>query len=74
MSAMSMADDLRAQDLAAAALFKPSQGGWIVQAFPAGSGGARPAVLTPLSRPGPRGKRPAGLVVSGGKVHNDDWR
>jgi len=33
---MRTADDLRAQDLAAAALFKPSQGGWIVQVFPGG--------------------------------------
>jgi hypothetical protein len=36
---MRMADDLRAENLAAAALFKPSQGGWIVQVFP---GGIRP--------------------------------
>ncbi len=36
MSAMRMADDLRAESLAAAALFKPSQGGWIVQVFPGG--------------------------------------
>ncbi len=36
MSAMSGAQRLRAKDLAAAALFKPALGGWIVQIFPGG--------------------------------------
>jgi hypothetical protein len=36
MSAMSEAQRLRAKDMAAAALFKPSMGGWIVQIFPGG--------------------------------------
>jgi hypothetical protein len=35
-SAMRTADHLRASDIAAAALFKPSKGGWIVQIFPGG--------------------------------------
>jgi hypothetical protein len=33
---MSAADGLRAMNIAAAALFKPSMGGWIVQIFPGG--------------------------------------
>lgn len=33
---MRTADSLRATDIAAAALFKPSMGGWIVQIFPGG--------------------------------------
>jgi hypothetical protein len=33
---MSTADELRAQGIAAAALFKPSMGGWVVQTFPGG--------------------------------------
>jgi len=33
---MRAADDLRARGIAAAALFKPSRGGWIVQIFPGG--------------------------------------
>jgi hypothetical protein len=33
---MRTADNLRATDIAAAALFKPSMGGWIVQIFPGG--------------------------------------
>ncbi len=33
---MRSADNLRAADIAAAALFKPSMGGWIVQIFPGG--------------------------------------
>jgi hypothetical protein len=33
---MTTADDLRAKGIAAAALFKPSMGGWIVQIFPGG--------------------------------------
>ena len=37
-SAMRTADNLRATDIAAAALFKPSMGGWIVQVFPGGVG------------------------------------
>lgn len=45
VSAMRMADDLRAENLAAAALFKPSQGGWIVQVFPGGIR-SRPARLS----------------------------
>ena len=36
VSAMSAADGLRAMNIAAAALFKPSMGGWIVQIFPGG--------------------------------------
>jgi hypothetical protein len=35
-SAMRTADNLRAADIAAAALFKPSMGGWVVQIFPGG--------------------------------------
>ena len=30
------ADDLRARGIAAAALFKPALGGWVVQVFPGG--------------------------------------
>jgi hypothetical protein len=43
---MSAADHLRAKNIAAAALFKPSMGGWIVQIF---SGGIRqrPAARRP---------------------------
>jgi hypothetical protein len=33
---MRTADALRAEDVAAAALFKPSLGGWIVQILPGG--------------------------------------
>jgi hypothetical protein len=36
VSAMRAADDLRARGIAAAALFKPSLGGWIVRVFPGG--------------------------------------
>ena len=36
---MRTADGLRAKGIAAAALFKPSRGGWIVQVF---AGGIRP--------------------------------
>jgi len=36
VSAISAADHLRAKNIAAAALFKPSMGGWIVQIFPGG--------------------------------------
>ncbi len=39
---MRTADDLRAADIAAAALFKPSMGGWIVQIFPGGIRKRRP--------------------------------
>ena len=35
-SAMQTADSLRSTGIAAAALFKPSMGGWIVQVFPGG--------------------------------------
>jgi hypothetical protein len=38
---MRTADALRAKDVAAAALFKPAQGGWIVQVFPGGIRRAR---------------------------------
>jgi hypothetical protein len=33
---MRAADDLRARGIAAAALFKPALGGWIVRIFPGG--------------------------------------
>jgi hypothetical protein len=33
---MRVTEDLRANGIAAAALFKPSLGGWIVQIFPGG--------------------------------------
>jgi hypothetical protein len=33
---MKTADGLRDQSVAAAAMFKPSMGGWIVQIFPGG--------------------------------------
>ena len=48
---MRTADGLRANGIAAAALFKPSMGGWIVQIFP---GGIRqhPARHRPLSTVG----------------------
>jgi len=36
VSAMRTADGLRDRGIAAAALFKPSRGGWIVQVFPGG--------------------------------------
>jgi len=36
ISAMKTADRLRADGIAAAALFKPSHGGWIVRIFPGG--------------------------------------
>ena len=39
VSAMKTADRLRSDGIAAAALFKPSHGGWIVRIFP---GGIRP--------------------------------
>jgi len=39
VSAMRTADGLRDRGIAAAALFKPSRGGWIVQILP---GGIRP--------------------------------
>ncbi len=39
---MTTADRLRATDIAAAALFKPSMGGWIVQIFPGGIRKRRP--------------------------------
>jgi hypothetical protein len=45
MSAMREAEELRAQNMAAAALFKPALGGWIVQIFP---GGIKPR---PAGRP-----------------------
>ena len=41
LAAMRTADALRAKDVAAAALFKPVQGGWIVQVFPGGIRRAR---------------------------------
>jgi hypothetical protein len=44
------ADGLRAAGIAAAALFKPSLGGWIVQSFPGG--------IRRRPRP-PAGDRPA---------------
>jgi len=43
---MSAADHLRAKNIAAAALFKPSMGGWIVQIFPGGIR-QRPAARRP---------------------------
>ena len=58
MSAMREAEDLRAKAVAAAALFKPALGGWIVQIFP---GGIR-------QRPACENQRAAT------RVHNDDWR
>ena len=33
---MREAEDLRAKDMAAAALFRPALGGWIVRIFPGG--------------------------------------
>lgn len=36
MAAIRAADDLRSRGAAAAALFKPQLGGWIVQIFPGG--------------------------------------
>lgn len=36
VAAMRAADDLRSRGIAAAALFKPGLGGWIVQVFPGG--------------------------------------
>jgi hypothetical protein len=36
ITAIRAADDLRAHGIAAAALFKPSMGGWIVQIYPGG--------------------------------------
>jgi hypothetical protein len=38
---MRAADDLRAKGIAAASLFKPSLGGWIVQILPGGIRHAR---------------------------------
>lgn len=36
ITAMRAADDLRARGIAAAALFRPQSGGWIVQVYPGG--------------------------------------
>ena len=36
IAAMRTADELRRRGIAAAALFKPSLGGWIVQVYPGG--------------------------------------
>lgn len=36
VAAMRAADDLRDRGIAAAALFRPSMGGWIVQIYPGG--------------------------------------
>jgi hypothetical protein len=36
VAAMRAADELREDGIAAAALFKPSMGGWIVQIYPGG--------------------------------------
>jgi hypothetical protein len=36
VAAMRAADDLRDRDVAAAAMFKPSMGGWIVRIYPGG--------------------------------------
>jgi hypothetical protein len=36
VAAMRTADELRARGIAAAAAFKPSMGGWIVQIYPGG--------------------------------------
>jgi len=36
VAAMRTADELRCRGIAAAALFKPSLGGWIVQVYPGG--------------------------------------
>jgi hypothetical protein len=45
---MKTADGLRAKGIAAAALFKPSHGGWIVRVFP---GGIRQRLQPIVSRP-----------------------
>ena len=47
LSAMRTADGLRANGIAAAALFKPSMGGWIVHIFPGGIRQPRPADRRP---------------------------
>jgi hypothetical protein len=36
VAAMRKADELRGRGVAAAAIFKPSMGGWIVQTYPGG--------------------------------------
>lgn len=36
VAAMRTADELRGRGVAAAAMFKPSMGGWIVQIYPGG--------------------------------------
>lgn len=36
VAAIRAADDLRARGIAAAALFKPPMGGWVVQIYPGG--------------------------------------
>jgi len=48
-------------------------GGWIVQIFPGGIGQPRLPTVG-LERGRPAFSKRAGLVGSGGKVHNDDWR
>jgi hypothetical protein len=44
---MRTADHLRAKNIAAATLFKPTMGGWIVQIFPGGIRQPRPADRRP---------------------------
>jgi len=62
---MRTADGLRANGIAAAALFKPSMGGWIVQIFPGGIR-QRPALPTAgLERGRPAFSKRADLVGSG---------
>jgi hypothetical protein len=51
IAAMRASDDLRARGIAAAALFRPQLGGWIVQVYP---GGIRRRD-TDLGGPGDRG-------------------